>query len=292
MSLPYIGRFAPSPTGLLHLGSLYTAVASYLDAKANNGKWLVRMEDLDPPREQKGASASIVKQLQSHGLFADGPIIYQSQQHKRYQQACEQLLAKKQAFYCTCSRKALQNYQGFYPGFCRGCQQKPESPAAIRLEVNQAVKAFDDLSQGLQQNPLPEGLHDDFIIKRKDKLYAYQLAVVLDDIHQGVNHIVRGIDILPSTFRQLALYQTLGHKLPSYRHVPVLSFGQQKLSKQNHAPVLKSQNACENLCYVLQLLGQQKPSNTQSPQHILESATNNWQPENIAKSEAITAKVF
>lgn len=291
MSVSYIGRFAPSPTGLLHLGSLYTAVASYLDAKAHNGKWLVRIEDLDPPREQPGASDAIIQQLCDHGLHSDDSIVYQSQRLQHYQSACLQLLAKKQAFFCSCSRKALQDYQGFYPGFCRQCHQAPTTDTAIRLQVTQSIQEFIDASQGLQKNPLPAHLYDDFIIKRKDQLFAYQLAVVIDDIAQDVNHIVRGIDILPSTFRQLALYQTLGHKPPGYRHLPVISFGQQKLSKQNHAPALKSQNARENLCYVLQLLGQRKPKNSQSVEHILETAIHHWQPEKIMQCPAIMAKV-
>jgi glutamyl-Q tRNA(Asp) synthetase len=287
MNSSYIGRFAPSPTGKLHLGSLYTAVASYLDAKANNGKWLIRIEDIDPPREEAGANEAIIDALNAHGLIADEPISYQSQHSADYEQAISHLLAQQQAYYCSCSRKDLQGLQGYYHGQCRGKSQCSK-PSAIRLLVEQRQQSFNDLLLGRIENPaLAKGTVDDFIIKRKDGLYAYQLAVVVDDIAQGISHVVRGQDLLSCTFKQLALFKQLDAQAPRYLHLPLLTKNQQKLSKQNHATAINPNSASDNLQLVLKLLGQDTPKHYRQCSDILQYASEHWQLEHNSRAANI-----
>ena len=253
---PYIGRFAPSPTGLLHLGSLIGALASYLDAKANQGQWLLRMEDLDPPREMAGAAAAILESLQAHGLQWDGEVLWQNQQHDRYLKATQQLLKHQQAFYCSCSRSELSEQSGIHrntctPDFTQSC--------AVRVKAEDSLISFTDPIQGLFQQQLQQQVGD-FIIQRKDKLYAYQLAVVLDDAFQGVTHVVRGSDLLDSTPRQIFLQQRLHLPTPQYLHIPVITNSAgQKLSKQTFAPALQQTQACHNLLQALFFLNQPLP---------------------------------
>ena len=261
----YIGRFAPSPTGPLHLGSLYSAVASFLDAKKHNGQWLLRIEDLDPPREQAGATQSIIKSLIAHDLHWDGDIMYQSKRDTAYAESISLLQEANTCYYCQCSRQQLKPFGESYPGFCREKTLTSNDNCAIRLIANPPCQSFHDQLLGIQTAPhIQEGCFYDFIIKRKDNLYAYQLAVVVDDITQGITDIVRGSDILDSTFKQTYLYNYLKQTQPSYLHLPVINNSEgQKLSKQNQAQAIDDQKSCENLLQVLTLLHQQLP-----PEHL------------------------
>ena len=199
----YIGRFAPTPSGHLHFGSLVAALASYLDARSVGGRWLLRMEDLDPPREEPGAQAAILKALESYGFEWDGEMIRQSERHEAYAQVLNQLFNHGLAYACTCSRKQLEPYHGIYPGLCRNAGHA-SADAAIRLRVPELEYHFIDRVQGEYRQHLGRDVGD-FVIRRRDGLYAYQLAVVLDDAWQGITDIVRGADLLDSTPYHLRL---------------------------------------------------------------------------------------
>ncbi len=290
--LAYIGRFAPSPTGPLHLGSLFTALASYLDARAHNGRWLVRMEDLDPPREQAGAADNILRTLEHYGLNWDGEVWFQSRRHALYEQAVQQLVQAHSAFFCTCSRKDLQLLSvDSYPGTCRHCHTPPDREYAIRLQVNDQPIHFEDALQGpCEFNLQQEG--GDFIIKRKDGLYAYHLAVVVDDAAQNITHIVRGIDLLDSTPRHLLLQQQLGLPTPNYAHLPVLVNEQgQKLSKQTFATPIPMQNPVPWLFACLHALNQNPPDALRfaTLNECLDWGVENWSLARVARSAAIAA---
>ncbi|MEO2177495.1 MAG: tRNA glutamyl-Q(34) synthetase GluQRS, partial [bacterium] len=248
----YVGRFAPSPTGPLHLGSLVAALASYLDARANNGLWLLRIEDLDPPRESLTAPGKIVTQLHSFGLHWDGELLYQSSRLDAYAEAFDRLTESGYVFPCTCSRKAVQ---GVYSGTCRG-RQHVTGPSASRLLTEDRQIHFTDLIQEYQSWNLEKEIGD-FIIKRKDGLFAYQLAVVVDDEYQGVNHVVRGSDLLDSTPRQIYLAEILGFRAMTFAHFPVvLGPDGHKLSKQAHAKPVTTENRAEVFNLALQALNQ------------------------------------
>lgn len=274
----YIGRFAPSPTGPLHLGSLIGALASYLDARANKGQWLLRIEDLDPPREIAGAADSIVSCLQRHGLHWDGEILWQSQRQQAYQHAIDTLLNNHQAFFCSCSRSDLQASQGIYSGNCRDRQQQPEQPFAIRLQVDDQTLGFEDGIQGHFHQQLQQQVGD-VVLQRKDGLFAYQLAVVIDDAAQGITDIVRGSDLLDSTPRQIFLQRALGLNTPRYAHFPVICNPQgQKLSKQTFAPALNTATPGDNLLLALAFLRQPLPprSHQQHIEGIIDWAVAHW----------------
>lgn len=281
----YTGRFAPSPTGPLHLGSLYTALASFLEARSQAGQWLIRIEDLDPPREHAGATESILKTLSSHGLNSDTAVRYQSQHHPHYENIVSDLLATQQAFLCDCSRQQLKSYRGYYSGHCHDIHQASCKDKAVRFRSsNQSVSFSDSILGHQQQAAPPEGHFNDFVIKRRDGLYAYMLAVVIDDIEQGITHIVRGSDILDSSFKQIELYRCLEHSPPEYAHLPVISSDNgQKLSKQNLAPAINDDTACQNLLSCLQLLRQPIPTAQQSQNvsQILYFATRHWNKQRI-----------
>lgn len=221
MTSSYVGRFAPTPSGYLHFGSLVAAVASYLDARAVGGRWLVRMEDLDPPREVPGAQQAILETLERYGFEWDGAVERQSERFPAYAAVVEQLLRSGLAYACTCSRKQLEGFAGIYPGFCRDAGHARED-AAIRLRVPELEYRFVDRVQGEVRQHLGREVGD-FVIQRRDGLYAYQLAVVLDDAWQGITDIVRGADLLDSTPRQLYLQELLGLSQPRYLHVSPLS---------------------------------------------------------------------
>ncbi len=231
------GRFAPSPSGPLHFGSLVAALGSYFHAKSQQGQWLVRIEDLDPPREMAGADMLILKALEAYGLHWDESVIYQSQRHQRYQQQIEQWLDESTAYYCQCTRKQIKAMGGFYDGRCRDLALEGND-CAVRIKVDSPIEQFNDLHHGIMS--IPQGLAaEDFIIKRRDGLFAYNLAVVLDDIDQGITEVVRGADLIEPTGRQIHLYQQLNCEVPSYLHLP-LAIDERggKLSKQNHAPAI------------------------------------------------------
>lgn len=253
------GRFAPSPTGPLHLGSLVAALASYLDARAHGGQWLVRVEDIDPPREVPGAADTILRQLTDHGLAWDGPVLYQGRRMAIYRETVQRLLTAGQAYPCNCSRQRLQSLDGVYDGHCRYRGLEPAG-CAVRLFVpDDTLIAFNDRLQGPQQQNL-NLMSGDFVIWRRDGLPAYQLAVTLDDALQGITRVIRGSDLLESTGRQIFLMRLLGHEPPQYGHVPlVLNAEGQKLSKQNLAPSLDEHPPTDNLHRALDWLGVDTP---------------------------------
>lgn len=244
MSSPYIGRFAPSPTGPLHFGSLVAALASYLDARKSGGHWRVRMEDVDETRCQPKWADHILHQLESLGLYWDGEVWVQSQRKAVYEASLAALAARRLAYACTCSRREVADHAvagidgPVYPGTCRNGPGHPGAPVAWRLLTDDQPIRFTDAIQGAQQQVLARDVGD-FVIKRRDGLFAYQLAVVVDDAEQGITHVVRGADLLDSTPRQLYLMHCLGIPVPRHAHVPVaLNEAGQKLSKQTLAPGL------------------------------------------------------
>jgi glutamyl-Q tRNA(Asp) synthetase len=281
---PYIGRFAPTPSGYLHFGSLVAALASYLDARAAGGRWLLRIEDLDPPREVPGAQAAILSTLESYGFEWDGPVMRQSERHAAYAEVLQRWLSQGLAYACSCSRKQLEPYQGIYPGLCRNAGH-PWTDAAIRLRVPELSYQFTDRVQGNFAQHLGREVGD-FIIHRRDGLYAYQLAVVIDDAAQGINAIVRGADLLDSTPRQLYLQELLGVPAPSYLHVPLITQPDgHKLGKSYRAPPLPIAQARPLLLRALRALGQAAPAELLelSPSEILQWAAQYWQPALIPR---------
>lgn len=259
-STRYFGRFAPSPSGPLHFGSLLTAVASFLDARAHNGRWLVRMEDLDPDREPAGTDQLILQQLQDYGLRWDGEILYQSTRLPAYAAAMAGLQARGLCYFCDCSRQRLKSLGAVYDGHCRQRQLTAADDAALRLRIDDRTIEFEDLIQGPCQERLDRDCGD-FIIRRRDGLFAYQLAVVVDDAWQGITHIVRGWDLLESTGRQIYLQQLLGYATPSYAHIPIIlnALGQ-KLSKQHFAAPIDFANRQRRLFQCFGCLGLQPPA--------------------------------
>jgi glutamyl-Q tRNA(Asp) synthetase len=280
----YRGRFAPSPSGDLHFGSLIAAVASYLDAKAHHGQWLVRIENIDPPREQPHADRAILKTLEAFGLYWDESVRYQANHYDTYQQVLAELHAKALCYYCHCTRAQIKAHQGIYPGTCRHKNLSPNS-AAVRLVNQQPIISYQDIFQG-EIHADRAFAAQDFILKRRDGLYAYQLAVVVDDAAQGITHVVRGADLLMPTVWQLSLFKTLGQKPPQYGHVPlaVTSKGF-KLSKQNHAPALNCQHPQPELLKALSFLGLPLVSELSDAtvEEILNWAINHWQREHVPK---------
>ena len=246
----YVGRFAPSPTGPLHAGSLVAALASCLDARAHGGRWLLRIEDLDPPREQPGAARSIVETLAAYGFEHDGPIERQSRRHAHYQEAFDRLLAAGVVYPCACTRREIADSvarQGHgprrhaelvYPGTCRDGISGGRAPRAWRVRVDDAVIAWTDRSGLVFHERLADEVGD-FVLRRADGLWAYQLAVVVDDADQGVTDVVRGADLIGSTARQIHLQRLLGCPTPRYLHLPVVTDAHgEKLSKQTGATAL------------------------------------------------------
>lgn len=291
----YIGRFAPSPTGPLHKGSLLAALASFLDARASSGQWLLRIEDLDPPREVPGAADLILRQLDEHGLHWDGPVLYQSSRLPAYKDALQQLSRAGLLYACYCNRARLRTLGGCYDGACRihklnSSTSIPDKPHAIRIQLpEQSSIMLDDLIQ----DPLTFDLNaaGDFILWRRDQLPAYQLACSLDDGYQGISHVIRGCDLLDSTPRQMHLLHCLGFATPQYGHIPVLSNAQgQKLSKQNHAPQLDPIKVLANLLDCLRLLGISTPAelNKASIQQVLDWAITYWQRSNTPPLKEMT----
>ena len=270
----YIGRFAPSPTGPLHAGSLVAALASWLDARAHKGQWLVRIEDVDTPRCVPGADQRILQQLAACGLVPDAAVMYQSQRGDAYQAALDGLIAKGWAYPCGCSRKEIEDAQALlghtrerhqaaiYPGTCRdGLHGKVAR--AWRLNVQRVIDdlklatplTWQDRLLGPQQQDVAQEVGD-FVLKRADGLWAYQLAVVVDDAAQGITHIVRGADLSDNTARQIVLQHALGLPTPSYLHTPlVLGENGEKLSKQNGAEALDVSQPLQALNLAAQVLG-------------------------------------
>ena len=255
---PVIGRFAPSPTGDLHFGSLVSAVGSYLEAKTAGGTWLLRIEDLDPPREVAGSADRIIHDLQVMGMRPDGQILYQGSRFDVYQNYVNQLLEEGFAFPCACTRTDLPP-SGIYPGTCRNGISGGKKPRAIRFRVTEKNCQFFDQVQGHMTESLDRSVGD-FIIHRADGLYAYQLAVVIDDDFQGVTQVVRGADLLDSTCRQMCLQEALGLKPPDYMHLPLaISADGKKLSKRIQTDPVKHRDPAFAVTTALTFLGQQPP---------------------------------
>lgn len=289
----YIGRFAPSPTGPLHFGSLVAAVASYLQARAHNGLWLLRIEDIDPPREQAGASELILRALETYGFEWDGDVIYQSASLPEHEAAVRTLLDRGLAYPCGCSRKDLADVPRgplgtIYPGTCRDGSDSEE--AAIRVRTTDEPIEFIDGLQGLQQQRL-ESESGDFIIKRRDGLIAYQLAVVVDDELEGITEIVRGIDIMDSTPRQIWLQRLLGYRTPAYVHIPVITHPDgDKLSKLTGAPGIPFEGHRRVLVDALSALRQDPPEDLAGSAlaDIWQWALRNWKIERLQQLAAIS----
>ncbi|MGL4826219.1 MAG: tRNA glutamyl-Q(34) synthetase GluQRS [Vibrionaceae bacterium] len=277
--MQYIGRFAPSPSGLLHFGSQVTAVGSFIQARAQHGKWLVRIEDIDPPREIAGAASQILATLEAFDLLWDDAVLYQSQRSDYYQAQIDQWLSSGDAYFCECTRSELKAHGGIYPATCKNKQLKNDKQRAVRLSLAQPVHQFTDLRRGLLSFA-PNFTAQDLLIKRSDGLFAYNLAVVLDDIAQGVSEIVRGADLIDATCWQIALYHQLGVQPVRYLHLPLaLDARGQKLSKQNHAPAVTEQEKSQTMQKVLQFLGHPVPAELcgAPPALLLEWAIANWQ---------------
>ncbi|MDD5383839.1 MAG: tRNA glutamyl-Q(34) synthetase GluQRS [Gallionella sp.] len=296
-SIQYRGRFAPSPTGPLHFGSLSAAVGSYLDAKHHHGIWLVRMEELDTPRCVPGSAADILRTLEVFGLRWDESVIYQSQRTDAYEQVLQRLQALGSTYQCACTRReiadsALHGIDGqIYPGTCRKGVQAGREGRAWRVHTDDSLVEFDDTLQGHIRQHLESEIGD-FVVKRADGLFAYQLAVVVDDAFQGITHVVRGSDLLYSTPRQIYLQRLLGFDTPAYMHLPIAVNAQgEKLSKQTLAPAITADDIIATLIAVLEFLLQQPPAELRqgNVEEVLKWAVANWQPEVLAGQSHIPA---
>lgn len=295
MNSPYRGRFAPSPSGPLHIGSLIAALGSYLEARTHDGQWLVRMEDLDPPRETPGAADLILRTLEIYGFEWDGEVFYQSRRHPAYEAALEALKQRGLLYPCGCTRKeiadsALFGIEGpIYPGLCRNGLASGKAVRAWRIKVDGRGIAFDDAVQGCIAQNLALDIGD-FVLKRADGLYAYQLAVVVDDAEQGITHIVRGADLLDSTPRQIHLQQLLGVPTPQYAHLPVAAnTAGEKLSKQTKASPLRLSDPVPALWQALNFLGQNPPDHLANAdlKTLWQWALETWRLAAVPKTKSI-----
>ena len=285
----YVGRFAPSPTGPLHFGSLVAGLASWLDAKRASGRWLLRMEDLDRPRVMPGADGEILRQLENLGLGWDGPVVYQSARLAHYDDALHRLAAH--CYLCACSRKELEDSalaidgSRIYPGTCRNGIAPGKSARALRLRAADQPVCFSDRVQGDIAQSV-EAEVGDFVLRRADGLHAYQLAVVVDDAAQGVTDVVRGADLLDSTTRQIFLQRLLGADTPRYLHVPVATNAAgEKLSKQTAAAAVGP----ADIPGALRFLGLELPSGM-TPGEGLAWATEHWDPARVPRTRALAVK--
>ena len=286
--MPYVGRFAPSPTGPLHFGSLVAALASWLDARAAGGIWRVRMEDLDRPRTQPGAAEEILRQLTAIGLAWDGEVLRQSGRDAAYGVALEALSRAGATYPCGCTRREIEDSTlapdgaRIYPGTCRDGLAPRRAPRATRVRTDPAPIAFVDRVQGPQSQSVEREVGD-FVLRRADGLAAYQLAVVVDDAAQGITDVVRGADLLDSTARQILLQRLLGYPRPAYLHVPVaVSADGEKLSKQTGAPAAGAADVPRALAF----LGHAPPSGLDL-RTTLDWATMHWNPARIPRARSL-----
>ncbi|MDH1376642.1 tRNA glutamyl-Q(34) synthetase GluQRS [Acinetobacter junii] len=283
--MSYIGRFAPSPTGPLHFGSLLTAVASYCDAKANHGKWLVRIEDTDIPRIYPNSETHILSCIDAFQFEPDAEIIFQKDRLAIYEQVLDQLKQQHAIYACQCTRKMLGSNH-IYAGTCQDLNLD-FAEQAIRLKVDDLLICFEDRLQGRQCSNLKDDLGD-FVLKRRDGIISYQLAVVVDDYLQGITHVVRGADLLDNTARQIWLGSILNYPSLSYMHLPLAMNGQgQKLSKQNLAQALDVSKASELLQQAILALGQPNVELNQ-PRIMLQQAVQQWDVNLIPKGIHLT----
>lgn len=278
--MDYRGRFAPSPTGLLHFGSLAAAVGSWLRARQAGGQWLLRMEDIDPPREVPGSAAAILAALPAFGLAADEPVLWQSQRSDAYDAAFAQLRRMDAVFPCWCSRSELAAAGPHRDGRCASAPDPTREPA-WRLRTPDVEIAFDDALQGPQRQNLREAAGD-FVIRRVEGLYSYQLACVVDDAHQGITEVVRGCDLLDSTPRQIHLQRLLGLPTPRYLHLPLALDAQgRKLSKSSQALPVDPAEPLPALRRALAFLGQPVPADVPDAAALLATALRHFDPERM-----------
>jgi glutamyl-Q tRNA(Asp) synthetase len=299
-TMRYRGRFAPSPTGPLHFGSLVAAVGSYLDARRNGGKWLLRMEDLDRPREERGAADAILRILEAYGFEWDGPVVRQSHRSDAYAAALAQLERGGLVFPCACTRREVSDStlggtsEAVYPGTCRNGVAPGRTARAVRARVDHTVIAFDDRVQGRFEQDLAREVGD-FVVKRADGLFAYQLAVVVDDFDQGITDVVRGADLLASTPRQILLQRRLGYPSPRYLHLPVaVNRSGEKLSKQTRAVPLEASEAPLQLWRALLFLGQTPPAalKNMDTSSLWSWARQHWRSESVPRRAASAEPSF
>jgi len=281
----YVGRFAPSPTGPLHFGSLVAALASWLDARHAGGRWIVRIEDLDRPRVQPGATDAILRSLERLQLYWDGPVVFQSTRAALYEAALQRL--QDRTYWCGCTRREIADSSlgiaadgaHIYPGTCRAGLAPGKSARALRIRTGHAALRFEDRVQGLQEQALGEAVGD-FVLLRADGQVSYQLAVVVDDEEQGVTHVVRGADLLDSTARQIYLQALLGYRLPAYLHVPVATDASgAKLSKQTGARPIDATGE-HSIRHALRFLGQPETDD-------LAQAARHWDVTRIPRVRAL-----
>ena len=266
----YVGRFAPTPSGRLHLGSLLTGAVSWLDARSRAGRWRLRIDDLDAPRVAAGAERAILATLTAHGLYWDGPVVRQSQLRERHRVALARL--RGHTFACRCTRRDLRGIAR-YPGTC--CHLGlPNRGNVVRIHLREPLPRFTDRVQGRCASHDDDG---DFVVWRRDDMAAYPLAVVVDDQSMGVTHVVRGADLLDNTPRQLYLINCLGGKPPAYAHIPVLATASgEKLSKHNDATAIDDRKAAQNMATILCLLGMAPPAHITSAARLLDWARRHW----------------
>lgn len=297
----YRGRFAPSPTGALHFGSLVAAVASYLEAITAGGGWLVRIEDLDTPRVVPGSTDLILRTLETFGFEWTGPVVFQSQRTEAYSAALAQLIKSGNAFYCSCSRSEILAYRPatsvsdelFYPGWCREGVRNPDRTLAIRFRVPAGPIHFEDAIQGAISIDLATDCGD-FVVRRRDGLFAYQLAVVVDDAAQDITHVVRGADLLSSTPRQIALQRVLGFAHSMYAHVPlVIDNNGIKLSKSAGAGALDVRHPTSELWRALRFLRQAPPLELRQGglPELWDWAKRNWDIQSLRGVRSAVAEI-
>lgn len=291
----YRGRFAPSPTGPLHFGSLIAALGSYIEARRRGGKWFVRMEDLDKPREAPGAAEAILRTLEAYGFEWDGEVRFQSQRSAAYGEALDRLERRQAVFPCACTRREISDSalslagEPVYPGTCRGGLPPGRPVRAVRVRVNQVVIAFDDALQGRFEQNLAHEVGD-FVARRGDGIFAYQLAVVVDDAEQEITDVVRGADLLASTPRQILLQRLLGYTTPRYLHLPVaVNRSGEKLSKQTLAAPLGITDGPAQLRRALRFLGQEAPAALTGAgiAELWAWAFENWRSDRIPRQRAL-----
>lgn len=298
MTPRYRGRFAPSPTGPLHFGSLVAAVGGYLRARSQGGEWWVRIEDVDPPREQRGAADDILRTLEAFGFEWSGEVLYQSRRTEAYRDALDQLQTRGALYGCACTRKEIADssvagIEGpVYPGTCRAVPSGGREAKALRVRTDGANVEFDDLWQGRITRRLDTD-YGDFVVRRADGLFAYQLAVAVDDAAQGITEVVRGADLLESTPRQIHLQRLLDLPTPRYAHLPVAVNAQgEKLSKQTLAAPVDAKKPVATLVRVLTFLGQSPPADLMDAglDNAWSWAIGNWRPEKVTPARSIVVE--
>lgn len=297
--MAYRGRFAPTPSGRLHFGSIVAAVGSWLDARAHGGEWHVRIDDLDPPRVVAGAADSILDDLERLALYWDGPVVYQNKRDQAYAEALDWIEHRAHVYACDCSRKAIAGAGVIgiegprYPGTCRQRALTPREGHALRLDVRGATIEFVDLLQGPVRQVLETAIGD-FVLRRADGVYAYHLACVVDDVAARFTHVVRGADLIDSTARQIHLQRLLGVATPEYLHLPVaLDAAGEKLSKQTKAAAIDTDRPQGTLAAALAFLGHGPPPELDSapPAELLTWAKAHWDRTRLPACAALPAAV-